>query len=410
MGDGDRNDGELLDEKISKKKSDKIKTKRGSEDNDYHSSQNMGKLGKSRSKTHDGDGESRTGTKGGKNKERGSNEDGTSIKDRDGGKIRVGLSRDEGKNSRDQGYQRNHSIDDRHKGDRYDSTRDMQNAAKSSRGQDQNKDIKKGGHKGDWFKSSKGDHSQDKADRERDHQDKGNRDVRYKSDRYSNTRDGHDGSRGSRYGEKQMKGSRDDGHKDDRYSSVRNDHDTDLKSIIRKKKYVTDLPVISDLRTKVRKGHDVMPVRKSRIGTNGYRSNTPQEARSQRKICKHGFKQLTKGSKDRINERYGNRICAKMSSTPSPLGRAHFGTNRGYAIGISSRCDEIRPCDILRAHMEQRELWLVLKYFYNKYKFTSFIFSVKGKGVVAFNVLVTAVLFTAPFLLLFVPAYVRVSP
>uniref|UniRef100_A0A0A1XFD0 Uncharacterized protein n=1 Tax=Zeugodacus cucurbitae TaxID=28588 RepID=A0A0A1XFD0_ZEUCU len=322
-GDGDRKDSESLDDKISKKKSDKMKKNRGSEDNDYDSSRNIEKLDK-RSKKRDGDKESRTGAKEGKNKQqRGSKEDEKRSKDRDGGKMRDGVSRDDGKDSRDRDYQGNTSKD----------------AGKSSRDREaQNKD---GVNKGDY-----GPKGENKSGKERDHQDKVGKIMRYKDNRYSSTRYDHNGSKSGGYRDNQMKGSKYGEQRDDRYSSARKDHDAD-----RKRKDVADLPVISDLRTKVRKGHDVMSVRKSRIGANGYRSSALKEGGRKRKVSKHG---LIKGSKDRINERFGTRRRRKSRSGRGR--RTHFGTYRGYGIGVSSRCDEIRPCDILRAHMEQREL------------------------------------------------------
>ncbi|XP_036224329.2 cylicin-2 isoform X2 [Bactrocera oleae] len=344
-GDSDRKDGESIDDKISKKKFNKITKKREEEDSDYYSSRNIRKLDESKSQKHDGDEENKLGIKRGKNKQRDSNEYRTSIKDRDDEKMRDGVSRDEGKWSRDRNYHGNKSKDDRQKGERYD--KDIQKTSKNSRDHDESKEIKKGDHELDWFNSSKDYHSDKKGFREGNHQEKGRKYIRLHNKDPDNI-----GRRGNRYRDNQMKGSKDGGHKDDRYSSPTNDYDTDRKGNTLKRKGVVDLPVISDLRTKVRKGHGVMPVRMTQIGKHGYSSNTLLEGGSRKKVVKHGLKQRTKDSKDRINERHGNII--KRKSRSGRWRRARFGI--GYGIAISSRCDEIKPCDILRAHMEQREL------------------------------------------------------
>uniref|UniRef100_A0A034WRB2 Uncharacterized protein n=2 Tax=Bactrocera dorsalis TaxID=27457 RepID=A0A034WRB2_BACDO len=344
-GDGDRKGDESTDDKISKKKSEKIKKKKRDEDNDNSLGfRNIEKLDKSMRPKHEGDEVSRPGTKEGKNKQRDSNEDETSIRDRDGRKMREGVSKDEGKGSRSrQGID---NKDDYQKGDRLDGVKDIQKATKNIRDHDQNKHVKKNGDESDWFNSSKDDQSDYKRHTESDRQGQGRKDMG------SQVRDrDHNGKKGSRYGDNQMKGSRNHGHRDDQYSSARNSYDTDHKGITRKRKDVRDLPVISDLRTKVRKGHDVMPVRKQQIGKHGYRSSTLLEEGNRKKIVKPELKRLIKESKDRINERHGNRIKRKSSGRGR---RVRFGVRYGFAF--SSRCDEIRPCDILRAHMEQREL------------------------------------------------------
>ncbi|XP_018785145.1 PREDICTED: uncharacterized protein DDB_G0283697-like [Bactrocera latifrons] len=324
--DGERKDDESTDDKIRKKKSEKTKKKKRDEDNDnYFGSRNIEKLDKSLTPKHEGDEVSRPGTKEGKNKHRDSNEDRISTAGRDGRKRREGVSKDEGKGSRSP--QGNDSKDDHQNGDRLGGVKDIQKATKNIRDHDQNKQVKKNGNESDWFNSSKDDQFDYKRYTERYPQDQGRKDMR------PQVRDpGHTGKKGSRYSDNQMKGSRNDGHRRDQYS----------------RKDVRDLPVISDLRTKVRKGHDVMPVRKQKVGKHGYHSSTLLKRGNRKKTVKPELKQLIK---DRINERHENRIKRKSSSRGR---RARFGV--GYGIAFSSRCDEIRPCDILRAHMEQREL------------------------------------------------------
>ncbi|XP_039968694.1 uncharacterized protein DDB_G0283697-like [Bactrocera tryoni] len=344
-GDGDRNDDKSIDDKISEKKSEKNKKKKRDEDNDNSfGSRNIEKLDKSKRPKHEGDEVSRPGTKERKNKQRDSNEDRTSIRDRDGGKMREGVSKDEGKGSRSR--QGNDSKDDHQKGDRLDGVKDIQKATKNSRDHDQNKHVKKNGNESDWFNSSKDDQSGYKGHTESDRQDQGRKDMRSQVRDPDNTE-----KKGSRYRDNQMKGSKNGGHRGEQYSSARNSYHTDHKGITRKRKDVRDLPVISDLRTKVRKGHDVMPVRKQQIGKHGYRSITFLEGGNRKKIVKPELKRLIKESRDRINERHENRIKRKSSGRGR---RTRFGVRYGNAF--SSRCDEIRPCDILRAHMEQREL------------------------------------------------------
>ncbi|XP_036324899.1 uncharacterized protein LOC118738086 [Rhagoletis pomonella] len=112
------------------------------------------------------------------------------------------------------------------------------------------------------------------------------------------------------------------------------------------------LPVITNLRAKVRKGYDIMPSGKKSMGKETNRSSEYQEfgikARlGQRTTNKTRKQRLSKSSKDHINERYGSKRNRMSRSSRS------FG---GYRTRLPSRYDEIRICDVLRAHMEQREL------------------------------------------------------
>ncbi|XP_053950070.1 uncharacterized protein DDB_G0290685-like isoform X1 [Anastrepha ludens] len=114
------------------------------------------------------------------------------------------------------------------------------------------------------------------------------------------------------------------------------------------KQSITDLPVISDLRTKVRKGHDILPNRS--FQEDGRKTGDRHRVSVQ--ISKRQQKQLSKSRKGHINERFGSRSSRQKFRSSRSVG----GLYRGYGSGMPSRYDEIRPCDILRAHMEQREL------------------------------------------------------
>ncbi|XP_017493785.1 PREDICTED: protein PIF-like, partial [Rhagoletis zephyria] len=156
--------------------------------------------------------------------------------------------------------------------------------------------------------------------------------------------------RNSRFKDNHVIGGRDGkgSHKGRRGLDSQADATTTTKNASSKK----GLPVITNLRAKVRKGYDIMPSGKKSIGKGSNRSSEYQEfgikARlGQRTTNKTRKQRLSKSSKDRINERYGSKRN-RMSRSSRGFG--------GYRTRLPSRYDEIRICDVLRAHMEQREL------------------------------------------------------
>ncbi|XP_067621776.1 uncharacterized protein [Eurosta solidaginis] len=115
----------------------------------------------------------------------------------------------------------------------------------------------------------------------------------------------------------------------------------------RERKNFSNFPVVSGLRAKVRGGHDVTPVlpHRSAFSNNG-----------QKKYINRNQRQLFKTSKDGINEYRGFRCKIRRFRTSRCVG-LRFVRYREYPTMLLSRCDQVRPCDILRVNMEQREIF-----------------------------------------------------
>ncbi|XP_020714095.1 ribosome-binding protein 1 isoform X2 [Ceratitis capitata] len=211
------------------------------------------------------------------------------------------------------------------------------NEGKRKQGNDQ-KDRAIGSAATEKFDGKKKPRDDNTAD-ERNYEDMGQ-----KKGHFGSARGDHDGSRDGKDPESKGKSSREK-RITNRYQELKDNQRASAK----------DFADGDHLRTKVRKGHAIIPVHKTSISKDIYRLRSIQDERIKMRVGKRGKKQYSKGIKDDINERRGARRRRKYHRSSRGFG-GRFGAHRVHRTGMTSRCDEIRPCDILRAHMEQREL------------------------------------------------------